>query len=203
MRFDKFTTRFQQAIAEAQSLAGRNDNPYIEPVHVLAALLSDADSGTGSLLAHAGAAVNKLIPSVNAAIAALPQVQGAEGSQQASRDLQAAFVRTDKEAAKRGDSYIASELFLLALVDDKGEAGRLLREAGLQRKPLEAAIEAVRGGNNVDDQEGDANRQALAKYTTDLTERARQGKLDPVIGRDDEIRRAIQICSVVPRTILC
>ncbi|WP_353172575.1 Clp protease N-terminal domain-containing protein, partial [Paracandidimonas soli] len=193
MRFDKFTTRFQQAIAEAQSLAGRNDNPYIEPLHVLAALLSDADSGTGSLLARAGAAVNKLIPAVNAAIAALPQVQGAEGSQQASRELQAAFVRTDKEAAKRGDSYIASELFLLALLDDKGEAGRLLREAGLQRKALEAAIEAVRGGGNVSDQEGDSNREALAKYTTDLTERARQGKLDPVIGRDDEIRRAIQI----------
>ena len=193
MRFDKFTTKFQQAIAEAQRLAGRNDNPYIEPLHVLAALLSDADSGTGSLLARAGVVVNKLMPAVNTALANLPQVKGAEGTQQASRELQAAFVRTDKEAANRGDSYIASELFLLALADDKGEAGRLLREAGLQRKALEAAIEAVRGGANVGDQEGDANREALAKYTTDLTERARMGKLDPVIGRDDEIRRAIQI----------
>jgi len=193
MRFDKLTTKFQQAIAEAQSVAARNDHPYIEPLHVLAALLDDPDSGATSLLARAGVAVNRLSPAVQSAMTALPQVQGGDGNVQPSRELQAALVRTDKEAARRGDAYIASELFLLALADDKGEAGRLLREAGLQRKALEAAIEAVRGSAKVNDAQDESNRQALEKYTTDLTARARLGKLDPVIGRDDEIRRAIQI----------
>ncbi len=193
MRFDKLTTRFQQAIADAQSLAARNDNPYIEPVHVLAALLSDADSGAGSLLARAGVAVNRLVSGVNAAIAALPSVSGSEENLQVSRELNALLTRADKEASRRGDTYIASELFLLALADDKGDAGRLLREAGLRRQALETAIEAVRGGAAVSDSEGESNREALAKYTLDLTERARLGKLDPVIGRDDEIRRTIQI----------
>ncbi|NYT81696.1 ATP-dependent chaperone ClpB [Alcaligenaceae bacterium] len=193
MRFDKLTTKFQQAIADAQSLAVKNDNPYIEPAHVLSALLADADSGAASLLARAGTAVNRVGPALNRHIESLPQVQGAEGNIQVSRELQAALARTDKEATTRGDSYIASELFLLALCDDKGEVGRILRDAGLQRKALETAIEAVRGGAAVSDSEGESNREALAKYTTDLTERARQGKLDPVIGRDDEIRRSIQI----------
>ena len=193
MRFDKLTTKFQQALADAQSLAARNDNPYIEPVHVLSALIADAESGAGSLLSRAGVAVNRLLPALDSAIKGLPQVQGSEGNIQVSRDLQAVFTRTEKEAAKRGDTYIPSELFLLALADDKGAAGRALTEAGLQRKALEVAIDAVRGGAPVADQEGESNREALAKYTMDLTERARQGKLDPVIGRDDEIRRAIQI----------
>ena len=193
MRFDKLTTKFQQALADAQSLASRNDNPYIEPVHVLSALIADAESGAGSLLSRAGVAVNRLLPALDSAIKGLPQVQGSEGNIQVSRDLQAVFTRTEKEAAKRGDTYIPSELFLLALADDKGAAGRALTEAGLQRKALEVAIDAVRGGAPVADQEGESNREALAKYTMDLTERARQGKLDPVIGRDDEIRRAIQI----------
>ena len=193
MRFDKLTTKFQQALADAQSLAARNDNQFIEPVHVLAAMLSDADSGVGSLLARAGVAVNRLGPALEAEIRALPQVQGGDGNVTVGRDLQAVLTRTDKEAGKRGDAYIPTELFLLALLDDKGPAGRVLVNAGLQRKPLEAAIEAVRGGSSVTDQEGEAKREALAKYTTDLTERARAGKLDPVIGRDDEIRRAIQI----------
>ena len=193
MRFDKLTTKFQQALADAQSMAARNDNPYIEPVHLLAALLSDADSGASSLLARAGVAVNRLQPAIETAINNLPQVQGGDANVQASRDLQSALTRTDKEAAKRGDTFIPAELFLLALTEDKSDAGRILKEAGLQRKPLETAIDAIRGGQSVNDQEGDANREALAKYTLDLTERARQGKLDPVIGRDDEIRRAIQI----------
>ncbi len=193
MRFDKLTTKFQQAVADAQSLAVKHDNQYIEPVHVLSALLADSDSGTGSLLARAGVAVNRLGPALNSAIERLGQVQGAEGNIQIGRDLQAVLARTEKEATNRGDTYIASELFLLALADDKGEAGTILREAGLQRKALEAAIEAVRGGAAVSDAEGESNREALSKYTTDLTERARQGKLDPVIGRDDEIRRTIQI----------
>src|SRR5690606_18199913 len=137
MRFDKLTTKFQQAIADAQSLAAKHDNQYIEPAHVLAALLADADSGAASLLARAGVAANRLGPALNAQIESLPKVQGAEGNIQVSRDLQAALARTDKEAANRGDAYIASELFLLAMSDDKGETGRLLREAGLQRKALE------------------------------------------------------------------
>ncbi len=193
MRFDKLTTKFQQALADAQSLAARNDNQFIEPVHVLAAMLADADSGVGSLLARAGVAVNRLGPALDTEIKALPQVQGGDDNVSISRDLQAVLTRTDKEAGKRGDAYIPTELFLLALVDDKGPAGRLLADAGLQRKPLEAAIQAVRGGSTVTDQEGESKREALAKYTTDLTELARAGKLDPVIGRDDEIRRAIQI----------
>jgi ATP-dependent Clp protease ATP-binding subunit ClpB len=138
-------------------------------------------------------AINKLQTSLAATLKALPQVKGGDDNIQVSRDLQAVFTRVDKEASKRGDTYIPSELFLLALADDKGDVGRALKEAGLQRKALEAAIDAVRGGETVKDQEGESNREALAKYTMDLTERARQGKLDPVIGRDDEIRRAIQI----------
>ena len=193
MRFDKLTTKFQQALADAQSLAARNDNPYIEPVHVLSAMLADPDSGVGSLLARAGAAVNRLAPALETAISGLPQVQGGEENLQISRDLQAVLTRTDKESAKRGDAYIPTELFLLALLDDKGAVGRALSDVGLQRKPLEAAIDAVRGGDPVTDQEGESKREALAKYTMDLTERAREGKLDPVIGRDDEIRRSIQI----------
>lgn len=145
MRFDKLTTKLQQAIADGQSLAARRDNPYIEPVHVLAALLADSDSGAGSLLSRAGVAVNRLAPAVETAINALPQVQGGDGNIQVSRDLQGVLTRTDKEAGKRGDAYIPTELFLLALLDDKGPAGRALFEAGLQRKPLEAAIDAVRG----------------------------------------------------------
>ena len=192
MRFDKLTTKFQQALADAQSLAARNDHPYIEPIHVLSALLSDPDSGAGSLLARAGVAVNRLQPAIEQALKSLPQVQG-DDNVQVGRELQGVLTRTDKEAARRGDTYIASELFLLALADDKGPAGRILQEAGLQKKALEAAIDAVRGGESVSAAEGESNREALSKYTMDLTERARQGKLDPVIGRDDEIRRTIQI----------
>jgi ATP-dependent Clp protease ATP-binding subunit ClpB len=192
MRFDKLTTKFQQALADAQSLAARNDHPYIEPVHVLSALIGDPDSGASSLLARAGVAVNRLPAAIDTALKALPQVQG-ESNVQIGRDLQNVLTRTDKEAARRGDTYIASELFLLALAEDKGEAGRILRDAGLQKKALEAAVDAVRGGEAVQGAEGESNRQALAKYTLDLTDRARQGKLDPVIGRDDEIRRTIQI----------
>jgi len=192
MRFDKLTTRFQQAIGDARSLALRNDNPYIEAAHLLAALLAD-ESGTSSLLARAGVAVNRVNSALNQLIAGYPQVQGAEANLQVSRELQGILARTEKEAMQRGDDYIASELFLLALADDKGDTGRILRDAGLQRQALEAAIDAVRGGAAVTDPSDEQNRQALEKYTTDLTERARKGKLDPVIGRDDEIRRAIQI----------
>jgi len=158
MRFDKLTTKFQQAFADAQSLAARNDNQFIEPVHLLSAMLSDSDSGVPGLLARAGVAVNRLAPALEAEIRALPQVQGGDGNIQVSRELQAVLTRTDKEAGKRGDAFIPTELFLLALADDKGPAGRVLVEAGLQRKPLEAAIEAVRGGSAVKDQEGETKR---------------------------------------------
>src|SRR5690606_12869445 len=134
-----------------------------------------------------GVAVNRLQPALQDSLKRLPQVQGGDGNVQAGRDLQSVLARTDKEAGQRGDTYIPTELFLLALADDRSEAGRLLREAGLQKKALEAAIDAVRGSGSVDSPEGESNREALKKYTLDLTARAREGKLDPVIGRDDEI----------------
>ncbi len=193
MRQDKLTTKFQEALGEAQSLALGNDHQYIEPVHVLAGMLRADDSGAKSMLGRAGVNVQGLAHAVDAAIKALPQVSGTDGQVQISRDLVALLNQSDKEAQRRGDAYIASEMFLLALADDKGAAGRLAREHGLSRKALEAAVDAVRGGHNVGSAEAEGQREALKKYTIDLTERARQGKLDPVIGRDDEIRRSIQI----------
>src|SRR5438132_784225 len=193
MRFDKLTTKFQQALADAQSLALANDNGFIEPQHLLSALLSQEDGGTESLLARAGVAVPRVKSALAQSIARLPKVEGQGGEIGISRDLNNLLNLTDKEATKRGDQFISSELFLLALTDDKGDTGRILRENGLNRKSLEPAIEAIRGGAGVDSQEAEGQRQALNKYTVDLTERARDGKLDPVIGRDDEIRRTIQI----------
>jgi ATP-dependent Clp protease ATP-binding subunit ClpB len=193
MRFDKLTTPFQTAIQDAQSLALGNDNPYIEPVHLLAALLNQQDGTSRALLQKAGVRVPTLVSGLQAAMNRLPKVEGTGGEIQPSKELINLFNLTDKEATKRGDQYIASELFLIAVVDDKGEAGRALRENGATRKALEAAISEVRGGEGVDTQESEGQRQALQKYCLDLTERARQGKLDPVIGRDDEIRRAIQV----------
>ncbi|HRP97525.1 MAG TPA: Clp protease N-terminal domain-containing protein, partial [Rhodocyclaceae bacterium] len=193
MRFDKLTTKFQQAFADAQSIAIGNDNQFIEAQHLLAALLAQEDGGTVSLLARAGVNVQPLRGALKAAIERLPKVQGHGGEVQVGRELNNLLNLTDKAAQQRGDQFIASEMFLLALADDKGETGRLLKEHGLNRKALEAAIEAVRGGQSVAGQEDEGQREALAKYCLDLTERARHGKLDPVIGRDDEIRRAIQI----------
>jgi ATP-dependent Clp protease ATP-binding subunit ClpB len=193
MRFDKLTTKFQQALADAQSQALANDNGAIESQHLLLALLDQEDGGTSSLLSRAGAAVPKLKQAVKQAIDRLPKVEGLGGEISISRDLNNLLNLTDKEATKRGDQFIASELFLLALANDKGEAGRLLKESGLTPKALETAIEAVRGGAGVDSQDAEGQREALKKYTVDLTERAREGKLDPVIGRDDEIRRTVQI----------
>jgi len=193
MRQEKFTTKFQEALAEAQSIAVGNDHQYIEPMHVLAAMLRADDSGARSLLQRAGANVTPLTSAVDAEIKRLPQVSGTEGQVQVGRELIGLLNHSDKEAQKRGDAYIASEMFLLAVADDKGPAGKLAREHGVNRKSLEAAIDAVRGGQNVGSAEAEGQREALKKYTIDLTERAQQGKLDPVIGRDDEIRRAIQI----------
>jgi ATP-dependent Clp protease ATP-binding subunit ClpB len=191
MRLDKLTTAFQQALANAQSLAVARDNPYIEPSHLLAAMLAQAD-GPKALLDRAGANTAALKTSMDTAINALPSVQGG-GPVQPGRDLVQLLQAADKEATKRGDAFIASEMFLLALADAKGDIGGIVRGHGLTRKALEAAIDAVRGGQKVDSAEAEGQREALKKYTLDLTERAAQGKLDPVIGRDDEIRRAIQV----------
>jgi ATP-dependent Clp protease ATP-binding subunit ClpB len=191
MRIDKLTTTFQEALGDAQSLAVNRDNPYIEPVHVLSAMLAQTD-GPKALLARAGVNVTKLQAGLEQAIAKLPQVQGGE-QVQPGRDLGALLQAAEKEATQRGDQFIASEMFLLAAADAKSAIGPLVKEHGITRKALEAAIEAVRGGQKVDSAESEGQREALKKYTLDLTERARLGKLDPVIGRDDEIRRAIQV----------
>ncbi|PAT41341.1 ATP-dependent chaperone ClpB [Vandammella animalimorsus] len=191
MRFDKLTTKFQEALGDAQSLALGNDHAYIQPEHLLAAMLRQED-GPKSLLQRAGVNTARLAQEAEAAIKRLPQVQGQE-QVQPSPDLMKLLQATEKEAIKRGDQFIPSEMFLLALADAKGEAARIAKESGLSRKSLETAIDAVRGGQTMDSAEGESQREALKKYTLDLTERARQGKLDPVIGRDDEIRRAIQV----------
>ncbi|WP_141055775.1 ATP-dependent chaperone ClpB [Tepidiphilus succinatimandens] len=193
MRFDKLTTKFQQALQEAQSIAVGHDNQFIEPQHLLLALLEQEDGSSVSLLQRAGVNVAGLKAALHQAIDALPQVQGTGGEVQIGRDLANLLNLTDREAQKRGDPYIATEMFLLALTEDKGETGRIAREHGLNRKALEAAIEQMRGGQKVETPEAEAQRGVLEKYTIDLTERARRGKLDPVIGRDDEIRRTIQI----------
>ena len=191
MRQDKLTTKFQEALSDAQSLALGNDNGYIEPVHLLSAMLRQ-DDGPRALLERAGVNINGLTQAADAAVKKLPQVQGQDQisvGQELAKLLQA----TEKEAIKRNDQFIAGELFLLALTDSKADVGKLARENGLTRKALEAAIDAVRGGQNVNSADAEGQREALKKYCMDLTERARLGKLDPVIGRDDEIRRAIQV----------
>ncbi|MCY7388738.1 MAG: AAA family ATPase, partial [Burkholderiales bacterium] len=193
MRMDKLTTKFQQALSDAQSMALGNDNGYIEPQHLLLALINQEDGGTASLLARAGIAAPKLKAALEKAIKHLPKVEGQGGEISASRDLGNLLNLTDKEATKRGDEFIASELFLLALLNDKSDTGRLFKEHGANKQALDAAVLAVRGTEGVKDQEAEGQREALKKYTMDLTERARNGKLDPVIGRDDEIRRAIQV----------
>ena len=191
MRLDKLTTAFQQALADGQSAAVARDNPYVEPAHVLAAMLAQPD-GPKSLLDRAGANTAGLKTAMDNLIAGLPQVQGG-GQVSGSRDLLQLLQQAEKEAGKRGDEFVASEMFLVALADSKTDIGGIVRGHGLTRKALEAAIDAVRGGATVDSADAEGQREALKKYTLDLTERARKGKLDPVIGRDDEIRRAIQV----------
>ena len=193
MRLDKLTTKLQEALSDAQSQAVGNDNQTIDPVHLLIALLSQEDGGSRSFLQRAGVNVGGLSSALKSALDRLPKVTGTGGEVQVGRELAAVLNLADKEAQKRGDQFIASEMILLAMTDDKSEAGKLARENGLTRKALEAAILAVRGGGHVDSQEAEGQREALKKFTLDLTERARLGKLDPVIGRDDEIRRAIQV----------
>ena len=193
MRQDKLTTKLQEAISDAHSLALGNDNQYIEPIHLLMALLQQNDGSTRSLLQQSGVNVGRLESSLKSSLERLPKVTGNGGDIQIGRDLINLLNLTERESLKRKDEYIASEMVLLALLEDKSEAGRLAREAGLTKSALESAITSIRGDGNVNSADAENQREALKKYTLDLTERARKGKLDPVIGRDDEIRRAIQV----------
>src|SRR5262252_8621205 len=193
MRMDKLTSRFQQALADAQSLAVGRDHNMLEPAHLMAALLDQQGGSTTPLLAQAGVNVAALRTRIGQALDKLAQVRGQEGNINVSNDLTRLLNVTDKLAQQRGDQFVSSELFALAAVEDRGELGRALREAGAVRGALEKAIEEVRGGEKVDDPNAEEARGALDKYTIDLTARAAQGKLDPVIGRDDEIRRTVQV----------
>lgn len=193
MRQDKLTTKFQQALADAQSIALANDNQIMEGVHLLAALLRDDDGSTKSLLERAGVQVTKLVKETDETLNHLPKVSGAGGNIQAGRELINWLNLTEKEAMARGDEYISIDMALLALTQDQGEAGRIAKRCGLTRKAMEASINEVRGGETADNPDSENQRETLKKYTIDLTAKAREGKLDPVIGRDDEIRRAMQI----------
>ena len=193
MRFDKLTTKFQQAIADAQSLANVNDNGSIESIHLLYALLEKTEGDEISLLSSAGCKTQNLKNALNAAIQNLPKIESKDGEIGISRELNGVLNLTEKLALKQGDDYISTEMFLLILIEDKNLAGKLLREAGCDKETLKKSIMSVRGNEKVNSQSADGQREALKKYTLDLTERARQGKLDPVIGRDDEIRRAMQV----------
>ncbi|MCC6206745.1 MAG: type VI secretion system ATPase TssH, partial [Gammaproteobacteria bacterium] len=195
MRMDKLTTKFQAALADAQSLAVGRDHQFIEPAHLLVALLDQQDGTVKHLLGRSSVDVNALRAQLGGLLDRLPSVEGTGGEVHVSNDLGRLLNVTDRLAQKRNDQYISSELFVLAALEDKGEFGTLLRKAGVAKGPIEQAIDAMRGGQKVDDPNAEQTRQALEKYTIDLTERAEQGKLDPVIGRDDEIRRVIQVLS--------
>jgi ATP-dependent Clp protease ATP-binding subunit ClpB len=193
MRMDKLTSKFQLALADAQSLAVGRDHQFIEPVHLMLALLDQQGGSVRPLLTKAGANVNLLRSRLGEALDRLPKVEGAPGEVHISNDLGRLLNVTDKLAQQRDDQYISSELFVLAASDDKGALGNILRDSGVVRGAVEKAVEDVRGGAPVNDPNAEDTRQALEKYTIDLTERAEQGKIDPIIGRDDEIRRTIQI----------
>jgi len=193
MRMDKLTSRFQQALADAQSLAVGRDNNMMEPAHVLAALLDQSGGSTVPLLAQAGVNVPALRTRVGQILDRLPRVSGQEGSINVSNDLNRLLNLTDKLAQQRGDQFIASELFVLAALEDRGDVGEALKAAGANKANIEAAIEKMRGGEKVQSENAEDQRQALEKYTIDLTARSEKGKLDPVIGRDEEIRRVIQV----------
>src|SRR5210317_1334062 len=193
MRMDKLTSKFQLGLADAQSLALGKDHQFIEPVHLMTALLDQDGGSVRPLLAKAGVNVNLLRSHLGDAVDRMPQVEGTPGEVHVSQDLARLLNVSDKLAQKRGDSYISSELFVLAALEDKGVLGNLLRDCGGVKGAIEKAIEEVRGGAQVQDQNAEETRQALDRFTVDLTERAEQGKLDPVIGRDEEIRRTIQV----------
>jgi len=193
MRMDKLTSKFQVAIADAQSLAVGRDHAYIEPAHLVTALIDQEGGSVRHLLMQSGVNINLLRSQLGEALDSLPTIGDATGEVHLSNDLSRLLNLTDKIAQQRKDQYIASELFVLACVDDSSAIGELFKKAGANKQTLEQAIDQVRGGQTIDDPNAEEQRQALEKYTIDLTERAEQGKLDPVIGRDDEIRRAIQV----------
>jgi ATP-dependent Clp protease ATP-binding subunit ClpB len=193
MRMDKLTSKFQQALADAQSLAVGRDHQYIEPLHVMSALLDQQGGSVRPLLDKSGVNVNLLRSQLGEALDRLPSVEGNAGEVHLSNELNRVLNLTDKTAQKRGDQYISSELFVLAALEDRGTLGQVLRNAGAVKGAIEKAVEELRGGEKVNDPNAEESRQALEKYTVDLTERAEQGKLDPVIGRDDEIRRTVQV----------
>jgi ATP-dependent Clp protease ATP-binding subunit ClpB len=193
MRMDKLTSKFQLALSDAQSLAVGRDHQYIEPLHVMMALLDQQGGSVRPLLDKAGANINVLRSQLQEALDRLPKVEGNAGDVHVSNDMNRLLNLTDKFAQKRGDQYISSELFVLAAIEDKGALATVLRNAGAVKGALDKAIDEVRGGEKVTDPNAEESRQALEKYTVDLTERAEQGKLDPVIGRDDEIRRTVQV----------
>ncbi|MBS0910482.1 ATP-dependent chaperone ClpB [Tatumella sp. JGM118] len=193
MRLDRLTNKFQQALADAQSLALGNDNQFIEPLHLMSALLTQEGGSLTPLLTSAGLDAAALREKITQSIKRLPQVEGSDGDVQPSADLIRVLNLCDKLAQKRGDTFISSELFVLAALDSRGALADILKSAGANSDKLTSAIEQLRGGENVNEQGAEDQRQALKKYTIDLTERAEQGKLDPVIGRDEEIRRTIQV----------
>ena len=193
MNIEKFTTKFQQAIAEAQSLAIGKDNQFIEPVHLLSALLNQQDGSVAPILTASGVNVAALRNELNNELAKLPQVSGNGGDVQLSRQLLNLLNLCDKLAQQRQDKFISSELFLLAALEEKGAVSEVLKKCGAKKEQILQAIDHIRGGQNVNDQNAEESRQALEKYTIDLTARAESGKLDPVIGRDEEIRRTIQV----------
>ncbi|MDO6693941.1 ATP-dependent chaperone ClpB [Aliiglaciecola sp. 3_MG-2023] len=193
MRLDRFTSKFQMAISDAQSIALGRDHQYIDPVHLMTALLNQQGGSIRSLFDSVGANVNALRSSLAEAIERLPRVEGIGGDVQLSKDTIVLLNLSDKIAQKRKDEYISSEVFVLAALQDKGKLGDIFRQLGITQEQIEQGIETMRGGQKVTDPNAEDVRQALEKYTTDLTERAEQGKLDPVIGRDEEIRRTIQV----------
>ncbi|HXK57759.1 MAG TPA: Clp protease N-terminal domain-containing protein, partial [Gammaproteobacteria bacterium] len=188
MRMDKLTSKFQMALADAQSLAVGRDHQFIEPLHLMLSLLDQEGGTVRHLLGRSGVNINQLRSSLGEALDRLPSVEGASGDVHISNELNRLLNQTDKLAQQRKDKYISSELFVLAALGDSGELANLMRKAGAAKGPIEQAVESLRGGQQVDDPNAEEQRQALEKYTIDLTERAEQGKLDPVIGRDDEIR---------------
>ncbi|WP_304440129.1 Clp protease N-terminal domain-containing protein, partial [Oleiphilus sp. HI0066] len=192
MRIDRLTSKLQMALSDAQSIALGKDNQFIEPAHLIQALLNQNGS-CSALLRQVGVALSDFKAELNKLVEALPQVEGGDADVHMSNDLGRLMNMADKYTQKRGDQYISSEIVLLAAVDDKAALGALLKKFNVNKAALEAAIDTVRGGESVKDQGAEDNREALDKYTVDLTARAAEGKLDPVIGRDDEIRRTVQV----------
>ncbi|HPQ95042.1 MAG TPA: Clp protease N-terminal domain-containing protein, partial [Thiolinea sp.] len=194
MRMDKLTSKFQLALQDAQSLALGRDNQFIEPVHLMTALLDQEGGAVRGLLTKAGVNANQLRSRLGEALDRMPSVSGGDaGTVHVSSDLNKMLNVTDKIAQQRNDQYISSELFVLAALEDKGQLGNILRETGATRPAVEKAVETMRGGQSVSDPNAEDQRQALEKYTIDITERAEQGKIDPIIGRDEEVRRMVQI----------